>query len=126
MAHRPHKGSILGRMPERVLIVPSKRQPWYGAWEPGARLSIAQLDELRRRGIDPDTVEVMEVRREATHAEYYIPIHTWPPVFAFECPVIGQYGDRVRVIAPDGGVSLIRRDGWAHKPRTSPYSGSLF
>ena len=67
--------------------------------------------------IDPPTVEVITVRRQATDREMWWPIGSPPPVFAFECPVIHRRADgKVRVIAPAGMVKLVRADGWAGFP----------
>jgi len=123
-----HLGKVIGKMPpgSSITIAPSKRYPWYGSWDDGDRFTRQQMRALQRRDLNPDTVETIAVRREATHRDLYIPLNTWPPIYQFDCPIIGRSGNRVRILAPDGEPSLIRSDGWATKPSTRPFTGSIF
>ncbi len=107
----------LKRQPDQIYIVPSKPNAWYGDWNEGERFSGYQLLAMRSLDLDPATVEVITVRRQATDREMWWPIGSPPPVFAFECPVIHRRADgKVRVIAPAGMVKLVRADGWAGFP----------
>ncbi len=91
------------------------------AQEGGERFTREQLYELNARGLDPETVETMTVKRQATQDEIWFPRTSMPPVLAFECPVIGKHADgRPRVIAPNGTERIVQADGWNKRPRTRP------
>lgn len=109
-------GSEVGRQPAVIHIVPSKQQPWYGAIVPDHRFTAQQLAQLGKRGLDPTTVGVLTVRRNATTREMYWPLGSLPPVYAFDCPVIAHGTDRVTVIAPDGSTRKVYLDGWTTPP----------
>lgn len=106
----------IGRMPDKVQIAPSRSYPWYGSWRAGRRFTAEQSRDLDKRGIADEAVETILVKRQATHQEMWWPINELPPVFAFDCPVIGHRGDRLKVIAPSGAAKLVQADGWAHRP----------
>lgn len=106
-------GTVVGRQPETPVIIPSKPNPWYGAIIDGSVFTREQLSELEKRDRDPATVERMTVRRNATDREMWWPNGSLPPVYEFECPVLGRRADgRVRVIAPNGFGKLVYSDGW--------------
>ena len=106
----------MGRQPAVIYIAPSKQQPWYGAIVPDQRFTAQQLAQLDKRGLDPATVGVLTVRRNATTSEMYWPLGSLPPVYAFDCPVITHGADRVTVIAPDGSTRKVYPDGWTTPP----------
>lgn len=110
----------IGRQPEVRRIVPSKPNPWYGSFQDGRRFSAEQERELLKRGRDVLTAPALLVKRQATHDEHYWPVGTLPPVFAFEAPIIGKRGDKVKVIAPSGDAKLVAADGWSHRPYRVP------
>ena len=124
---------VMGRQPAEARITPSKPNPWYGtitggtreagAIKGGSRFTAEQDRELARRGID-DTVDVqaLTVRRSATMAEAWWPDTQPPPVFEFECPVIGTRADgRLVVISPAGDAKLVQPDGWTSAPGRSKW-----
>ncbi len=122
-----------GRQPDVLHITPSKPNPWYGTIVPGEKFTAEQMAELAARRLS--CVEMITVRREATDREMYWPIGAWAPVYAFDCPVIGQRVEkftidgrqitlaRPKVIAPNGEAKLIRADGWVRRPSRSPKGG---
>lgn len=125
----------IGRQPYAILIAPSRRYPWYGqivgahvvtgptgpiAYAGGERFTNQQVDAVRKLGLDPTTIATMMVKRQALKDELWIPLGQLPPVFAFDCPVIGNWRGKVRVIAPDGQKSLVFPDGWGHRPIRIP------
>ena len=123
-------GAVDGRQPNRIHINPSRQYPWYGAIVGGVltgfdnrsvtggeRFTEQQADQLRKRRLNPETVEAMTVRRNSTDREIWCPIGQLRLVYEFECPVLSRQADgRARVIAPSGSVKLVEADGW-----TSPY-----
>ena len=114
----------IGRQPDRIVIIPSKRQPWYGAIIDGRRFTRQQQNALIERGADIATAHAMTVKRQATHREMWWPTGQLPPVFAFECPIVGRRANgRVSVIAPDGQPVGVFSDGWAHRPYRRPKLG---
>ncbi len=121
----------IGRQPKVRYITPSKPNPWYGtidgyaesefAQVGGARFTLEQQYGLACRGLVADTVETITAKRQATDREMWWPAGQLPPVFAFECPVVGRHHDgRLRVISPSGTEKLIREDGWTSWPKTKP------
>lgn len=101
------------RQPDTIVINPSRSYPWYGCWTEGDRLTHGQRAALASRAIDADTVEIITVRRHATTQEMWWPTNQPPPVFEFDCPVLGRQRDgRIRIIAPSGEQALIEGDGW--------------
>lgn len=130
--HNPDTPPI-GRQGYHCHWTPSGKapSPWFGtiingiknraAQEGGERFTREQLYELNARGLDPETVETMTVKRQATQDEVWFARTSMPPVFAFDCPVIGKGTEgRIRVIAPGGPTKLVQPDGWAKPPRTRP------
>lgn len=114
----------VGRQPATPVIIPSKRQPWYGAIIEGHRFTRQQENELIKLGADIATAEAMTVKRQATDREYCWPTSQLPPVFAFECPVLAKRADgRFKVIAPSGERKIVFADGWAHRPKRRPSMG---
>lgn len=113
------KAPTFPRQPDHVVISPSGWSPWIG-WgnTPDDRFTRAQVAEMKRKGIDPDTHGFfVTVFREATHREMVWPRGDAPPVFQFDCPVLSVTKDnRLRVIAPNGDVKIVLRNGWAHEP----------
>ncbi|WP_174298152.1 hypothetical protein [Sphingomonas bacterium] len=120
----------VGRQPAAYLVTPSKSQPWIGGVigaaivagvvVGGERYTAQQQAEGRRRGVDLIDGPSLLVKRQATAEEMWWPAATLPPVFAFECPVIGKRGDRITIIAPNGDGKLVQADGWAHRPYRKP------
>ena len=120
----------LGRQPAVRYITPSKApNPWYGsivgytadewAQKGGDRFTLEQQHALACRGLNPDTVETMTVKRQATTQEVYWMPGELPEVYAFECPVVGHHKDgRPRVISPSGYEKIVRQDGWTTWPKT--------
>ncbi|MBB4154136.1 hypothetical protein GGQ80_002046 [Sphingomonas jinjuensis] len=117
----------IGRQPLGIKVTPSKAgSPWIGtiadavrgdvAVEGGQRFTLEQQRELMTRGGDVPTAPTLVVKRQAEWNELWWPLGSLPPVFAFECPIVGRRGDRVKVIAPSGVVKLVAEDGWAHRP----------
>lgn len=101
------------RQPDTIVINPSVSYPWYGSWTEGDRLTHGQRAAMAKASIDADAVEIITVRRYATAREMWWPTTQPPPVFQFDCPVIGRQRDgRIRIIAPSGEEALIEGDGW--------------
>ncbi len=130
MRQDPNKRPI-GRQPFSRHMAPSKVYPFYGkiiggevvqsptgpiAITGGDRFTVEQLAALRGLKRDPETVETMIVRRQAKREELWQPLGELPEVFAFECPVIGRRGDKIRVITPSGDAKYVHADGWGHHP----------
>jgi hypothetical protein len=110
-------GKVLGRQPDVPHVIPSKPNAWYGTIVEGERFTRQQLAALARRGIDPATVDAITVTRNATIREMYWPLGSLPPVYQFECPVLGRQPDRrIRIIAPIGDEKLVYSDGWPTPP----------
>ena len=131
----------VGRQPARVQIAPSKSYPWYGSIRGGVadaigikggdRFTVQQEAELIRQGRDVPTAEALLVKRQASARELYWPLGQLPPVFAFQCPVIGHRADgKVKVISPSGDVKHVLPDGWSHRPfrrpQIDPYDSRSF
>lgn len=121
-------GEVIGTMPDpsTLRIAPTGSYPWYGYWSPGQRLTDQQQAACALHGIDPAALEIVQVRREATHAEMWRPTGAPAPLYAFDCPVLTRRADgRVKVIAPSGEAKLVSpapshidSDAlWAVKPR---------
>lgn len=130
----PNAVEPIGRQPSRLYISPSKTYLWYGCIIGGTHNDLAtvgglqfteqQTEAMCARGVDPETCEVMTVKRQATDREICSGWGVMPPVFAFDCPVLGRRADgKVKIITPSGDAKFIRGDGWANKPRTRPGSG---
>ncbi|MDR6850159.1 hypothetical protein [Sphingomonas sp. BE137] len=100
-----------------MLVTPSNPNPWYGTIREGRRFTEQQNAKLISANKDPLTCESIEVRRNATDREYYWPTGTYPPFFAFDCPVLARMADgRVKVIAPSGQNKIVLKDGWVTRP----------
>ncbi|MBB5697024.1 hypothetical protein [Sphingomonas yantingensis] len=111
-AARP-MGKVVGRQPATPRVIPSHPNPWYGGIVDGDPFTTQQRAELSRLSIDPAAVERMTVRRNASDAEMWWPAGSLPPVYQFECPVLGRRADgRVRIISPSGMGKLVFADGW--------------
>ncbi|WP_419808359.1 hypothetical protein [Sphingomonas sp.] len=119
---------MLGRRPAMVKWTPSKPLPWWlGGWREGHDFTIEQEERLIQLGRDPVTAERMTVRREQDlYTEGAPNLNTWIPIYEFACPVLARRADdKVTIIAPDGTTKHIRADGWAAKPSSYPYRGSV-
>lgn len=117
-------GKVIGRQPETPRIVPSRPNPWYGHILTGHTFTVEQLQAVERGGLNPETIERITVRRNATDDEHWWPAGSLPPIFEFECPVLGHRIDgRVRVISPSGMVKLVFADGWTTARRARRKSG---
>jgi len=121
----------VGRQPTHPRLVPSKPYPWYGSIrgaEPGQlgvtggdRFTEQQKAALIEQGRDVPTAEGMLVKRQANDNELDWGLYRLPPVYAFECPVIGRRKDgKVKVISPSGVIKYVGADGWAHRPFLRP------
>lgn len=110
----------IGRQPALAKWTPSAPFLWYGSIVEGERFTQEQHAQLIRRGLSAADVPTMTVKRQAKREEHYWPFTELPPVFAFECPIIGKRGDKVKVIAPNGDAKLVAADGWAHRPYRIP------
>jgi len=107
---------IIGRQPKVLHISPSKSYPWYGKIIEGRRFTVEQELGLAHLGIKPDDVEAMKVRRTSNDNEFWTPLYTYPPVFEFECPILGHRADgKVKVLSPCGDAKLIFSNGWIGK-----------
>ena len=122
----------VGRQPSSYKVTPSKAgNPWYGSIVDGTRehlgvtggrrFTIEQERALIGMGMDPLMVPVLVVKRQAMPEELSWPFLQLPPVYAFECPVIGKTVDRIRVIAPSGAKKLVLDSGWIHHPYRDPF-----
>ena len=104
-----------------------RSQPWYGAWRKDDRFSEQQREAMAKRGIDPETVEVIHVQREATDTEVWAPISHQRRVFAFDAPVLARLPDgRISVISPSGAPAKVLGDGWVKRPRGIFYGRSMW
>lgn len=101
----------LRRVAMTAYITPSRINAWRASRREGDKFTVQQLARLADRGLDPDTVEVLEVRSTASMQEWCWPANEHAPVFIFECPVVGHRGERVMVIAPAGMTKLVWPDG---------------
>jgi hypothetical protein len=111
------QAQFVGRQPEVKIITPSKPNPWYGAFEEGKPFTEQQVAAMITAGITPVGCEAIEVKRNATDREYYWPLNSPPPYFAFQCPVIGRRADeKIKVISPSGSPQFVRSDGWVGAP----------
>lgn len=129
--HNPDTPPI-GRQPVHIQIAPSKPYPWLGsirgavrneadtAYVGGDRFTLEQQRELMKRGGDVPTAPALLVKRQASATELYFPAGQLPPVYAFECPIVGKRGEKIQVIAPNGDLKLVAADGWAHRPYRNP------
>ncbi|MDQ2762169.1 MAG: hypothetical protein M3Y22_01320 [Pseudomonadota bacterium] len=121
----------VGRQPSRVQIAPSKSYPWYGSIRGGTsekfgvtggeRFTTQQQAALIQQGRDILTAESLLVKRQANDNELCWALGDLPPVYAFECPVLGRRKDgKVKVVSPSGDVKHVLPDGWAHRPYRRP------
>ncbi|MDO7841112.1 hypothetical protein [Sphingomonas immobilis] len=109
------------RQPDRIQITPSASQPWYGWCDEGQRFTRAQLHGMKHRGIDPETVEAITVKRSATSREMWWPTNQAAPVFEFDCPVMSRRRDgRLNIMAPSGEIKPVEADGWVKRPKARP------
>ncbi|WP_242183288.1 hypothetical protein [Sphingomonas sp. CARO-RG-8B-R24-01] len=112
-----HPRQFVGRQPEIKLVTPSKPNPWYGSFEEGKPFTHQQVAAMITAGITPVGCEAIEVKRNATNGEYWWPLRSPPPYFAFQCPVIGRMADgRIKIISPSGLPQIVRSDGWVGAP----------
>ncbi len=114
------------RQPEHIVISPSGWSPWIGWGDtPEDRFTRAQLYQMKKRGIDPDTHAMfVTVYREATQREGGHRRGDVPKVFQFDCPVLSVAKDkRLQVIAPNGDTKFVMPDGWAEEPH--PFNRQL-
>lgn len=112
---------VIRRQPEVLHIVPSKPNPWYGSIVEGDPLTIEQRRALAERGLAEDT-PTMIVYRQATDREMWWGLNSAPPVFEFECPIIGHRAQtkasppKVKILSPNGEAKLVFPDGWTRRP----------
>ncbi len=114
------------RQPQHINLSPSGWSPWIGWGEtPEDRFTRAQRYEMKKLGIDPEAHAMfVTVYREATQREGGHRRGDVPQVFQFDCPVLSVTRDhRLRVIAPNGDVKIVMRDGWADEPH--PFNRQL-
>ena len=109
---------IFPRQPDKLVITPSGQSPWVGFPEAaGDRFTAAQAYWMRARGLDPAACEAITVFREATSREMYWGAGCAPPVFQFDCPVLGRRADgKVKVLAPSGEGKFVLANGWVRLP----------
>jgi hypothetical protein len=108
---------IIGRQPATTYTTPSNPSPWYGAIRPDDRFTVQQRLEMTNRELDPDAIEVLKVRRQASAREMWWPTGAPPPVFEFDCPVLSRRRDgRIDVIAPGGWKQIVSAEGWVGEP----------
>lgn len=123
----PEPGSyvIHGRQPMSMVISPSSQSPWIGWVDRGQRFTRTQIYYLRKRGLDPATVEGVMVRRCATQREMFWGRDDPTPAFEFECPLILRRADgRLNILAPSGESKIVMADGWvAHPKKKRPQGG---
>ena len=101
------------RLPERVLITPSKINPWRWPLKPDARFTDEQLYWLDRAGIKPDEVETLTVLSPVGYRDgLWWPVGTPATVYAIECPIIRRREpDQVLVVSPAGFEKWVYADG---------------
>ena len=117
----PDATAVLGRQPALVKWTPSNPFTWYGSIIEGERFTAEQHRTLISRGVDPVTVPALTVKRQAKREEYVFGRDVLAPRFEMECPIVGKAKDgRVRVVAPNGDVTLVQPDGWGHRPFRLP------
>lgn len=104
-----------GRQPKNAQITPSNWSPWYGSIIPDDPLTTQQRADLDKRRLPQDQPRML-VYRQASSREMWWPDGGPPPVFEFECPIIGHRLDKVRIIAPSGEAKLVQGDGWVSRP----------
>lgn len=107
------------RQPPASVIAPSNQSPWVGRVERADdRFTTTQLYYMARLGRTADEPgECITVFREATQREMYWARGEAPPVYQFDCPVIGRRRDgKVHVIAPGGDKKWVFRNGWVDQP----------
>lgn len=106
------------RQPEILpVLAPSKIPLWYGWAAEGDRFTFSQRQTMEADGIDPETVDVIHCRRAANDREVYVSFGQMPPIYEFDCPIIG-WGrtGKVKVISPSGLSAFVRSDGWVGSP----------
>ena len=131
----PDAMTPVGRQPALRVYTPSNPNPWHGsiiggreensAIVGGERFTYEQTRTLEEMGIDPATVEVITVKRQATAKEWGNPdLGCLPDVFAFECPVLVRRADgKIKVISPIGNKNWVEATGWTSPPRKYPHRG---
>jgi len=107
-------------------ITPSRasEQHWDGQWREGEVFSVGQLYELAVMGIDPKTVDRLDVIAPGDPNRLYL---TRPWALSYRqviyfyrrltCPIIGTKGDRVHVITPAGHRKFVYPNGEISRPR---------
>ncbi len=109
--------NCVGRQPEVMYVTPSKPNIWYGMVVADQRFTTQQSAKLIELGRDPVTAEAIAVKRNATDREFYWNNRQLPPYFEMMCPVLARRADgKIKVIAPSGGFTFVRPDGWAGAP----------
>lgn len=118
----PKFGELLGRQPDLVRITPSKPYPvWCGSIVEGDNLTAQQRLAIGTRGLNPDTIEIVTVYRQADcRNEVVCPTNSPRPEYAFDCPVLARFADgRVKVLTPRGEAKIVVEEAgrlWASKP----------
>lgn len=109
---------IFPRQPDKFVITPSSQSPWIGyLGAPDARFTKMQHYRMRELRLDPETCETITVYREATSREMSWGIGMPPPVFQFDCPVLGHRADgKVKVLSPSGEGKFVLANGWVRMP----------
>ena len=94
-------------------VTPSNIDSWLVTRAEGDKFSEKQLYWMRAWGIDPEAVEVVEVRRTLSINELWRPFTHGPYVLLLECPVLGpvRADGRVQVLSPAGHKKLVYTDG---------------
>ena len=57
------------------VLTPSNIDPWFGGWAEGAVFTNQQLRDLYRLGLDPATIDRIDVLVKASNREWY-----WNPI----------------------------------------------
>lgn len=102
-----------------VRIKPSDVNIWQGVRKEDQRYTMGQLARMREKGIDPDTVEDVVVRRKVSHDEMWWPTFSPTPTFLMPCPILERRGDgsQCHVISPYGATAWVYSDGSITKGR---------
>lgn len=98
-------------------ITPSAINPWYGNWAEGSLYTRQQLHQLKMLGLDPDTVDHLDVHVKVTAKEAWWPTTKTTPIRRIPCPVVGHRLDRIKVVSPAGHVKLVYAGGHIVRPK---------